>query len=146
VLARSGERKLGRAESIVAIASAGVAAVLSATGRAPDRQLGSITMHLTPEQGAIADVTSKFVKIDMSPFGGGAPASLGFSVYREEFLCVVDRSAAFPNSLFVRWDRWFKGNTGLDELARQLNSDETKLLDRCVHAGIWHRGPSERRR
>lgn len=117
------------AESILAIAEAGVSAVLSATGTIPDRQLGSIAMHLTPERGAIADITSKFVKIDMAPFGGGAPLSLGFSVYRDEFLCVVDRSAAFPNSLFVRWDRWFRGDTKLDELAQQLNSDESKLLD-----------------
>jgi hypothetical protein len=116
-------------ESILAIAGAGVDAVLSATGMVPDRQLGSITMHLTPERGAIADITSKFVKIDMSLFGGGAPQSVGFSIYREEFLCVVDRSVAFPNSLFVRWDRWFKGDAKLDELAHQLNSDERKLLD-----------------
>jgi hypothetical protein len=84
----------------------------------PDRQLGSITMHLTPERGAIADTTSKFAKIDMSPFGG-APQSVGFSIYREEFLCVGDRSVTFPNSLFVRWDRWFKGDAKLDELAQQ---------------------------
>jgi hypothetical protein len=86
---------------ILAIASAGVTAVLSATGKTIDRQFGSITMHLTPNLGAIGDITSRFVKLDMAPFGGGAQ-DFGFSVYSEEFSCVVDRSVAFPNSLFVR--------------------------------------------
>ena len=117
------------ADLLIQIGNAGITAVLKATGAVPDKQVATITMHLTPQTGTIAEITSKFVKLDLSKITGAPAQSFGFSVYREDLLWVVDRSGAFQNSLFFRMDRWFRGDTSLEQVAHQLNSDETTLLE-----------------
>lgn len=116
---------------IVNVCTAGVAAVLEASEASLDKQVASIAMHLSPQPGAnsLTDLTSKFVKIDLSKLGGAPPKSFGFSVYRDDLLWVVDRSVSFDNSLFVRMDRWFNGGESLAQIARQLDSDERTVLD-----------------
>jgi len=116
------------ADLIMNIAGAGIAAVLGATHGVVDKQVASITMHLTPRTGTIREITSPFVKIDADHFPGGSIKSFGFSLYREDFTWVVDASAAFPNSLFLRMDRWFRPDISLEQIARQLNEDEAKVL------------------
>jgi len=117
------------ADLIIQIGNAGIAAVLKATGAVPDKQVATITMHLTPQTGTIAEITSKFVKLDLGKITGAPAQSFGFSVYREDLLWVVDRSGAFPNSLFFRMDRWFRGDMSLEQVAHQLNADEITLLE-----------------
>lgn len=111
------------------IASVGIEAILKATGAVAEKQVASLTMHLTPTVGTIRAITSNFVRIDTNRLPGGPVQSFGFSVYREDFTWVVDRSASFPNSLFLRMERWFAPAASLEQIARQLNEDEDKVLD-----------------
>ncbi len=113
---------------IAKIAMAGTGAVLNAVRAEADRQFGSIIMHLTPAAGTIGDLTAKFIKFDVNKLVG-QPQCYGFSVHRDDLLWVVDKSAAFQNSLFVRMDRWFRSEDSFEHIAIQLRDDETKVLD-----------------
>jgi hypothetical protein len=114
---------------ITQIASAAVGAALRATGAKRGKQLGSITMHLTPHAGIIRDITSKFVKLDLDKLTGAPAHNFGFSVYQDDLLWVVDKSAMFEKSLFVRMDRTVQPEAPFEQLAQKLNEDENKLLD-----------------
>jgi hypothetical protein len=117
------------ANLVMSIAGAGIGAVLEATDAVVDKQLASLTMHLTLKTGTIREITSRFVNLDADQFPGGPLKSFGFSLYREDFTWVVDASAAFLNSLFLRMDRWFRPDIPLEQIARQLHEDENRVLD-----------------
>ena len=117
------------AELIMNVASAGITAVLDATGAVVEKQAASITMHLELSTGTIREITSRFVRLDADQFPGGALKSFGFSLYREDFTWVVDASAAFANALFLRIDRWFRPDASLEQIAQSLEQDETRVLE-----------------
>jgi len=117
------------ADLVIQIARAGIEAVLKATKAVADKQVASITMHLTPQTGTIGDITSKFVRLDMNKLIGASALCFGFSVYRDDLMWVVDKSVSFQNSLFVRLDRSFRGGDPLEDITHQLKDDESKLLD-----------------
>ena len=75
------------------------------------------------------DIISRFVRLDLRSVAGAPVSSLGFAVHRDDLVWVVDKSAAFANALFVRLDRWFGTDDSFEQIARQLNDDEGKLLD-----------------
>ena len=87
---------------ITDVTTAGTQAVLKSTGAGVERQVASIAMHLSPESAKALDITSKFVKLDLRDVRGAPVQSLGFAVHRDDLVWVVDKSAAFPNALFVR--------------------------------------------
>lgn len=116
------------ADLIAKVAAAGTDAVLKAIREEADKQFGSILMHLTPSSGTIGDLTAKFINFDAKALVG-PPQCYGFSVHRDDMLWVVDRSALFQNSLFVRIDRWFPAEESFEQMAMQLRGDEDKLLE-----------------
>jgi hypothetical protein len=117
------------ADLIVRVGTAGLMALLKSTGGKPEKQVGTISMHLTPQSSSINQITGRFVKVDLTKFVGGPPQGFGFSVYRDDLTWVVDRSMSFQNSLFVRLDRSFRGDEPLERMAQQLNEDEAGLLE-----------------
>ena len=117
------------ADLITKVTTAGTQAVLKATGAGVDKQHGSIIMHLIPQTGRALDITSRFVSLDLHKVIGAPVHSLGFAVHRDDLVWVVDKSASFQNALFVRLDRWFGPTDLFEQIARQLNDDESKLLD-----------------
>jgi hypothetical protein len=116
-------------ELVANIVAAGTQAVLKAIGATVDKQLGSILMHLIPGTGTTLDITSKIVRFDAPNIVGAPVQTLGFAVHRDDLLWVVDKSAHFQNGLFVRLDRWFLASDSFEQIAIQLNDDESKLLD-----------------
>jgi len=117
------------AELIAKVVAAGTQAVLQAIGATADKQFGSIFMHLIPQIGTALDITSKFVRLDVGNVRGAPVHSLGFAVHRDDLVWVVDKSASFPNALFVKLERWFGPSDSFEQIATQLNDDESKLLD-----------------
>lgn len=111
------------------IAAAGIEAILRSTGAEAERQFGSLTMHLTPATGTIQENTSHFLRIDTNRLPGGPIQSFGFSVYRDDFTWVVDKSAFFPNSLFLRMERFFSPDSSFEQIAGRLHEDEEIVFD-----------------
>lgn len=117
------------AELIIAVGKAGTEAVIKAVGAAVDKQFATITMHLTPASGTVRDITSRFVNVDTARVPEGLAKSFGFSVYGQDMSWVVDTSGAYANSLFVRIDRSFGPDIKLEQIANQLNEDETRIFE-----------------
>jgi hypothetical protein len=114
---------------IIQIGNAAIEAVLKATGAVRDKQASTITMHLTPPAGSLLGITSSFIAPNLNKVVGESARSFAFAVYKDDMSWVVDKSAPFPDSLFVRMDRLFGPDESLEQIAQRLNQDEVKLLD-----------------
>lgn len=113
---------------LLAIASAGIEAVRSILTVSMSRQVVSLAMHLQPQGRTILDITSNFVRPIAAFAGQDTPTAFGFSVYSENAAWVVDRSALFSNTLFIRLTRSFPADQTLAEVANTLRKDEEKTL------------------
>ncbi|MBM3838351.1 MAG: hypothetical protein FJ398_10370 [Verrucomicrobia bacterium] len=51
------------------------------------------------------------------------------SVYGDHSSCVVDLSASYVDTLFLRMTRTFGGCVRLEELAQELAEDQTRVLE-----------------
>ena len=116
-------------EQVLAIASAGIEAVRSSLTVSMSRQVVSLAMHLQPQGRSILDITSNFVRPTAAFAGQETPKAFGFSVYSENAGWVVDRSALYPDTLFIRLTRGFPPDQLLEELANTLRADEGNTLD-----------------
>lgn len=117
---------------LLAIVSAGIEAVRSSLSVSISRQLVSLGMHLQPQGRTILDITSNLVRPIAALAGQDTPTAFGFSVYSENAIWVVDRSAVFPanpGALFIRLTRNFPPDQPLVELANTLRAEQEKTLD-----------------
>jgi hypothetical protein len=114
---------------VIPIVTAGTHAVLKATGAGIENQRATIGMHLTPQSGSALDVVSRFVRFDAKAIVGVSAQALGMAVHWDNSVWVIDKSALFENSIFVRLDRSFGADDSFEQIAMLLNDDERKLLD-----------------
>jgi hypothetical protein len=61
--------------------------------------------------------------------GQQTPTAFGFSVYSETGVWVVDRSALYPDSLFIRLIHSFPPDQPLVELANTMRNEQERMLD-----------------
>ena len=114
---------------IAAIASSGMSAVQASTGGVTNQQAVTLAMHLKPDGKSAREVTARFQAIKTGPGIDNALKGLGFSVYGHDISWLVDLSAVYPGSLFVRTNRVFGPSTPFDEIARAVKKDEDSILD-----------------
>lgn len=116
-------------ELVKKIGRAGLEAVFQSTRAELEKQSVTLSMHLRPQGRTVRDVTSRFVHADVGKTLAETVRGVGFSVYGEQSLWVIDLSATYPDAIFVRIARTFDGATPLDGIAAELETQENRLLD-----------------
>ena len=116
-------------ELIVKIGHAGLRALLETSKAQIDRQTATLSMHLKPQGRSVVDLTSKFVHPETGKTLTTSPKGFGFSVYGDQSSYVVDLSASYSDALFVRITRTFGSSVQLEEIAKELDRDEHRVLN-----------------
>jgi hypothetical protein len=119
----------GEADLIIRVAKAGTQAVLEAAKPAINRQQITPAMHLKPEGRRVSSITSRFVNADIPAVEPSAIEGYGFSIYRGNGSYVVDKSALYPDALFVRIMRTFGPDKPLEDLAKDIGQEEAGILE-----------------
>ena len=105
---------------IAAIAGAAVGAVRGVATTCLANQVSTLAMHLTPGRTA-RQITAPFLNLkDGASSRLGESKNLGFSLYGQSAVWVVDASAVFPESLLVRLLRNHDGDIGIAEILKAL--------------------------
>jgi hypothetical protein len=114
---------------VSAIAGAAVGAVRGAGGTSLANQITTLAMHLTPLGTTARHIMAPFVNLREGVRSRlGEPKNLGFSIYGQSAVWVVDASAVFSESLFVRLLRTHGGDIGIAEILEALEGDERGIL------------------
>jgi len=104
--------------------------VLKKTARVEiETQRVSLGMHLTPKGGGIKGYVLSFSAATAAAILDHDVEAIGISMYRKESSWVVDKSLAYPQSLFVKIDHSFKPTMSFEEISQALKAEETAILD-----------------
>ena len=110
------------------VAEAGVGALRASVAAIIQTHTASLSQHVQPTGASILGLTSKFVQWKTQTESASVRC-YGFSVYRDDGFYVVDASAAFKDSLFIRIARTFPGDTAFLAMADRIYEDEDRVLD-----------------
>jgi hypothetical protein len=91
-------------------------------------QQTTFAFHVKPGLKPFRDIVGQFV--NAKNLGAEDAVMFGVSVYHNDFLFVIDGSAVFPNSAFVKITRIFPGAARFDEMASAGYKDEEAVLSR----------------
>jgi len=118
----------GELDTITKLARAGLGAVNEAIEMDIGKQTITLVIHLRPMDCSISQVTARLLRSDTLGSIGEDASAYGLSVYRNDISWVVDRSAPFPEALFLRLSRDFEPDVSLEEVARRIHTDQGELL------------------
>lgn len=110
------------------IAESGTAAMVASTGAEIESRQATLSLHLTPQDRSVRELTEKFASRDIPGARGADVQAYGFSIYRATSSVVVDLSFQYPESLFVRLTRTFSKDTPMEEIEEALRKDQDEVL------------------
>ena len=114
---------------IEAIVRSGMSAVQTSTNGLTKEQGATLALHLKPQGESTEEVTARFRAIPSGPGIDKDTRAFGFSVYGRDITWLVDLSAIYPGSVFVRTTRVFGPSIPFEEIARSLKKDEDDILE-----------------
>jgi hypothetical protein len=91
-------------------------------------QQTTLGFHVTPGGKPFRETLSQFV--NAKALGAEDATMFGVSAYFSDFSFVIDGSAAFPDSVFVKLIRIFQAPTRFEEMAGTIYKDEETVLRR----------------
>ena len=114
---------------IEAIVRSGMSAVQTGANGITKEQGATLALHLKPQGKSTEEVTARFRAIPSGPGIDKDLKAFGFSVYGRDITWLVDLSAIYPGSLFVRTSRVFGPSIPFEEIARSVKKDEDDILE-----------------
>lgn len=117
-----------RAPQFISLLQTGVDALKTTIEQEFQSQQATLGFHLKPGTKPFRDLLSQFVNARM--LGSEDAVMFGVSVYYGDFLFVIDRSAVFPDGVFIKLVRIFPAATRSEEMAGTIYKDEETVLHR----------------
>jgi len=115
-----------RAAVFQSLFQAGLDAVKQSTEQELQTQQVTIAFHLKQGTKPFRDAMLRFV--NAKGLGSENAQFFGVSVYNDGFTLVMDKSAAFPDGVFVRLTRMFAPDAGFEAITTALYADEVSAL------------------
>ena len=91
-------------------------------------QQTTLAFHVTPSTKPFRETLSEFVNTKL--LGAESATMFGVSAYYSDFSFVIDGSAAFADSVFIKMTRIFQAPARFEEMAGMLYKDEGTVLGR----------------
>jgi len=91
-------------------------------------QQTTLGFHVIPGKKPFQEILSQFVNAKL--LGAEDAKMFGVSAYYSDFTFVIDGSAVFPDSVFIRLIRTFQITTRFEEMAGTIYKDEETVLQR----------------
>jgi len=117
-----------RAPQFISLFQTGVDTLKTTVGQEFQSQQTTLGFHVRPGTKPFRELLSQFVNARM--LGSEDAAMFGVSVYYHDFLFVIDRSAVFPDGVFIKLVRVFSAATRAEEMAGTIHKDEETVLYR----------------
>lgn len=115
-----------RAPQFVSLFQTGADTLKGIVGVDVEAAQTTLAFHLKPGPRPFKEILSNFV--NAKALGAEDALMYGVSVYRNDFVWVLDGSAVFPGSLFIKLVRVFPAGTRFEEIAGTIHKDEEALL------------------
>lgn len=116
------------AEQLAVLFQTALAALKASTSTEIASHTTALGFHLKPGKKPFREVMKQFV--NAKALGSGNASMCGISVYAPDYSFVVDSSALYPDSVFVKMTRVFPGGMTFDQMAGIIYRDEETLLGR----------------
>jgi len=116
-----------RAPQYVSLFQTGLDELRASTGQELQAQQTTLGFHVKPGRRPFRDILAEFVNAEAL---GSDAAMFGVSVYYNDHSLVIDGSAAFPGSVFIRLLRNFVPEKRFEEMAKMLYADEETVLQK----------------
>ena len=117
-----------RASQFVSLFQAGLDGLRASTGEGVQSHQTTLGFHVKPGSKPFKDILTAF--LDAKALGGEDASMFGVSVYYKDYSFVIDGSAIFPGSVFIKLIRSFTAEKGFDEMAKTLYADEETVLQK----------------
>lgn len=117
-----------RAPQYVSLFQAGLDGIKATTGHELQSQQTILGFHIKPGKEPFRDIVGGFV--NAKALGSEDAAMFGVSVYYNDHSLVIDGSAVFPGSVFIKLLRNFSPEERFEEMAKTLYADEETVLQR----------------
>lgn len=85
-------------------------------------------LHVKPAAAPFREILAQFV--NTKALGTEDAVMFGVGVYYNDYSFVIDGSAVFPSSVFIKLIRNFSTEKRLEEMAKTLYADEETILHR----------------
>jgi hypothetical protein len=124
------------AEQYMAGVTAGLTAILRATGATIQSQHVGLGIHLQFKAKPRKDVAAPLLSQKAYTLLDGEVKCPGIILYREKSSIIIDASVPYANGLFVRMFREHPPESTLQQIAEMLHADETKLFEVLELEGV----------
>jgi hypothetical protein len=118
-----------QAESFLAMANAGIAALKAVTNFEAQSQVMALGIHVQVKDKSIKDVTASLVTSAVTTLLDGDVTFSGIILNRSKASVSIDLSLAYANALWIRIFREHSGGATLPSIAEALKNDEIKLFE-----------------
>ncbi len=115
-----------RAPQLVSLFQAGLDGLRVGIGREPQSHQTTLGLHVKPSRQPSRDALTRFV--NTKTLDSEDAAMFGVSVYYGDHSFVIDGSAVFPGSIFIKLIRNFVPEKRVEEMAKTLYADEEMVL------------------
>ncbi len=117
-----------RAPQLVSLFQAGLDGLRVSVGQEFQSQQTTLGFHVKPSRQPFRDTLTGLV--NTKALGSEDAAMFGVSVYYGDYSFVIDGSALFPGSVFIKLIRNFGPEKGFEEMAKTLYADEATVLQK----------------
>jgi hypothetical protein len=112
------------AQEIIGILGAARAKLIELSRAAVSVQRTQIALHFLPKTKAFIDILRPLLPKQMEALHDEKVTTAAIILKWEKSKLILDASASIANGVFLRLEKEFKGNAGLDAIALELKKDE----------------------